>query len=227
MSFTPEQDILAVWHDNAAPWIAAIQERRIESRRLITDQAIIDAVLKTLPRRVLDVGCGEGWLARRLMQAGLEVTGVDAVAELVEAACEQGGHFRQLSYEQLAAGELGETFDVAVCNFSLLGKDSVDSLLKAMSAILCAQGVLIIQTLHPMMADLSQPYRDGWREGSWAGCGDGFGQAAPWYFRTLAGWQDSFVSADLRLTEVMEPLHPQTGRPASIIFTLSPMTHGL
>jgi hypothetical protein len=80
-------------------------------------------------------------------------------------------------------------------------------------------GMLLIQTLHPL-ADSIGPYLDGWRDGSWAGCGDGFGQAAPWYFRTLAGWQASFAAAGLYISALDEPLHPHTGRPASIVFTL-------
>jgi 2-polyprenyl-3-methyl-5-hydroxy-6-metoxy-1,4-benzoquinol methylase len=174
-------------------------------------------VLAQAPHRVLDVGCGEGWLAHRLSRAGLQVTGVDTVPELVAAARAQGGDFRELSYAELAAGVLSERFDAVICNFSLLGEASVDDLLKAVPALLQPGGALLIQTLHPL-ADSTGPYRDGWRDGSWAGCGDGFGQAAPWYFRTLAGWQASFAAAGLHISSLDEPIHPHTGRPASIVF---------
>ena len=40
-----ENAILAAWHQNAQPWTQAVREQRIESRRLITNQAIVDAVL--------------------------------------------------------------------------------------------------------------------------------------------------------------------------------------
>jgi 2-polyprenyl-3-methyl-5-hydroxy-6-metoxy-1,4-benzoquinol methylase len=215
-----EQAIVDAWHGAAAPWTRAVREQTIESRRLVTDDAIVRAVLAQAPGRVLDVGCGEGWLAHRLIRAGLHVTGVDAIAELVAAAGAQGGDFRQLSYAQLAEGDLSERFDAVICNFSLLGKTSVDDLLKAMPAMLQPHGVLLIQTLHPL-ADGGSAYVDGWREGSWAGCGEGFGQAAPWYFRTLAGWQASFAAAGLHISSLAEPLHPRTGRPASIIFGLT------
>lgn len=216
-----EQTIVDVWHANAAPWTRAVREQAIESRKLVTDDAIVRAVLALAPRRVLDVGCGEGWLAQHLTRAGLQVTGVDTVPELVAAARAQGGDFRELSYAQLAAGALAERFDAVICNFSLLGQASVDDLLKAMPAMLRPGGVVLIQTLHPL-ADSSGPYLDGWRDGSWVGCGDGFGQAAPWYFRTLAGWQASFAAADFHISDLNEPLHPHTGRPASIVFTLKP-----
>ncbi|WP_036991208.1 hypothetical protein [Metapseudomonas furukawaii] len=41
------------WRVNAQAWARAVRERRIESRRLATDQALVDAVLACRPARVL------------------------------------------------------------------------------------------------------------------------------------------------------------------------------
>ncbi|MBD8873830.1 methyltransferase domain-containing protein [Rhodanobacter sp. DHB23] len=194
-----------------------MREGRIESRRLVTDQAILDAVLARSPRTAIDVGCGEGWLTRALAGKGVRVLGVDAVPALVEAArAKGGGEFRVLSYEDIASGALDLRADVVVCNFSLLGGSSVDALLAAVPDLLEPNGALIVQTLHPAMA--GEPYADGWREGSWIGCGEGFGEAAPWYFRTLGSWVAVFAQAGLNLVQLVEPVHPDTGRPASVIF---------
>jgi 2-polyprenyl-3-methyl-5-hydroxy-6-metoxy-1,4-benzoquinol methylase len=221
MTSSSELQILDAWHSNADAWERAVRDGRIESRKLITDRAIVEAVLSHAPRRVIDVGCGEGWLARRLADEGIEVVGVDAVPALVEAARSRGsGSFQVMSYTEIAAGALCERADVVVCNFSLLGDSSVDGLLAAMPGLLEPDGVLLVQTLHPLVAAPTEPYRDGWREGSWAGCGEGFSQAAPWYFRTLGSWFEAFRVAGLRLVQLIEPLHPHTGRPASVIFLL-------
>ncbi|WP_343227484.1 class I SAM-dependent methyltransferase [Rhodanobacter sp. DHB23] len=209
--------ILDAWHANAQAWERAVREGRIESRRLVTDQAILDAVLARSPRTAIDVGCGEGWLTRALAGKGVRVLGVDAVPALVEAArAKGGGEFRVLSYEDIASGALDLRADVVVCNFSLLGGSSVDALLAAVPDLLEPNGALIVQTLHPAMA--GEPYADGWREGSWIGCGEGFGEAAPWYFRTLGSWVAVFAQAGLNLVQLVEPVHPDTGRPASVIF---------
>ena len=190
-----ELQILDAWEVNAHAWERAVRDRRIESRRLVTDQAIVNAVLSRSPRKVIDLGCGEGWLARTLAGAGVSVVGVDVVPSLVEAAQAQGGgEFHLLSYADVAAGALARRADVVVCNFSLLGEASVDELLAAVPSLLEAGGVLLVQTLHPLACAAAEPYRDGWREGSWDGCGEGFGKPAPWYFRTLGGWLAAFRS---------------------------------
>ena len=51
------------WQANADAWAAAVREQRIESRRLVTDAAIIQAVLALQPKRVLDIGCGRAGCA--------------------------------------------------------------------------------------------------------------------------------------------------------------------
>ncbi|WP_445146977.1 class I SAM-dependent methyltransferase [Dyella sp. Tek66A03] len=214
-----ELQILDAWEMNAPAWERAVRDRRIESRRLVTDQAIVDAVLSRSPRKVIDLGCGEGWLARALVGAGVAVVGVDAVPSLVEAARSQGGgDFRLLSYAEVTGGALQERADVVVCNFSLLGEASVGDLLAAVPTLLETGGVLLVQTLHPLALAAAEPYSDGWRDGSWDGCGEGFGKPAPWYFRTLGGWLTAFRTAGLELIRIDEPLHPRTGRPASVIF---------
>lgn len=216
-----DENVIEAWKENAAPWTDAVRGRKIESRNLVTDNAILDAVMSRRPSTVLDIGCGEGWLARALAQRGVRVTGVDVVPELIEQArAAGGGDFRTASFEQIAADGLGIKADVVVANFSLIGKDAVDGLIHRVPDLLEKDGALIIQTLHPVVANENESYVDGWREGSWAGCGPTFTRnAAPWYFRTLSTWIRLFGDSGLRLAELREPVHPATGRPASVIMS--------
>ena len=217
--------IVDSWRRNADAWAAAVRERRIETRALVTDRAIVDAVLSRAPRTVLDLGCGEGWLGRALEPHGVRLLGIDVVPSLIaRAQAAGGGEFRVASYEAAAAGALKFTADVVVCNFSLLGKESVERLVAAAAALLEPRGVIIVQTLHPVIACGERPYQEGWREGSWAGIFGDFTDPAPWYFRTLEGWLALIMRHGLQLLELREPLDPRTGRPASVIF-IADVTH--
>ncbi len=217
-----DEEIILAWHANAAPWTTAIRRGDIASRRLVTDQAIVEAVVSRSPHSVLDVGCGEGWLARALSSKGIEVIGIDGVPALIDEAKQAGGGaFRVAAYEDVAAGKLDVLVDLVVCNFSLIGKDSVDGIIAASTSLLHPGGVLIVQTLHPLIASADRPYVDGWRAGSWAGFGPDFVRPAPWYFRTLESWIRLFTTNGWRLQDIREPMHPDTGKPASILFVAS------
>jgi len=214
---TPEDALLDSWQHNAQAWIDAVRSGSIESRRQVTDQAILLAILGRQPERVLDLGCGEGWLLRALGDRGVEAVGVDGERALVDAARAAGSAEVHLaSYAQLAAGQacVGKDYDLICANFALLQQDIIP-LLTAMNALLVPGGALVIQTLHPWgMAD--GDYQDGWREESFAGFA-GDWQVMPWYFRTLASWLNALDMAGLRLVGLQEPQHPQSALPQSLL----------
>jgi carbohydrate kinase (thermoresistant glucokinase family) len=223
-----ETSIIRSWQSNAAPWTRAIREERIASRTVVTNRAILDTVLALRARRVLDIGCGEGWLARALGAEGVAVTGIDAVDSLIAEARRIGGAtFAVCSYADLADGRFeARGFDAAVCNFSLLGEDSVETLCRSLPRYLSPSAHLVIQTLHPVAACGDQPYRDGWRPGSWSGFGPEFSNPAPWYFRTLGSWLALLRRCDYQLIDCIEPTVPEAAAPSSIIFLARVPPHG-
>lgn len=224
MSQEREGEMDRSWIANAEGWTEAVRGGRIESRRLATDRAIVEAVAQRSPRRALDVGCGEGWLARALADRGMDVVGVDASAPLVEAARKLGGgSFRVLSYADLAAdpASVGTGFDAAVFNFALLHEDAAP-VLQAVRRILAPAGSLLIQTVHPWTARGEAPYRDGWRTETFAGFGPSFSEPMPWYFRTLESWIALLGRSGYLVRELREPAHPDTGQPLSLLLVGTP-----
>jgi SAM-dependent methyltransferase len=213
-----DQQVIEAWRENAAPWTDAVRGRKIESRNLVTDSAILEAVASVRPRTVLDIGCGEGWLTRTLADRGIKCTGVDVVPDLIEKARSLGGgDFRVASYEEIGNGDLDIKVDAAVANFSLIGGDAVDRLVARVPELLNRDGAFIVQTPHPVAAGGDLPYSDGWREGSWAGCGGGFARPAPWFFRTIGSWVKLIHRNGLQVVELREPVHPVNGTPASLV----------
>jgi len=201
----PEQQIQQSWEANADAWIHAIDQNQIESRRAATDEAILQAVMRYEPRRVLDVGCGEGWLTRALANRGVEVVGVD-------------GCFRAIGYDDIIADRaiLGQSYDMIVCNFSLLGEE-IGDLLRSLQQAIVSDGHLLIQTIHPFTACQEQPYVDGWKTETFNNFGGAFREPMPWYFRTVSSWFQQVSESGWRICEFQEPIHPQTKIPLSLL----------
>ena len=216
------------WDRNAAAWTDAVREGKIASRRAGTDAAIVKAVLRERPRRVIDVGCGEGWLARVLSSNGCEVVGIDASAALIEAArAGGGGRFETVAHEGIAAraAALGAPFDIAVCNFSLLEAD-LEPVLAGARAVLGAHGKLIVQTVHPWIANGDAQYVDGWRTETFAAFGGSFVEPMPWYFRTLASWVDAIAAGGFAIERCEEPVDAEKGLPLSLLLVAKPVGSG-
>lgn len=223
MTDARDAEVLRSWAINAAPWARAIGAGTVRSRVLVTNAAIVEAVMRHHPRRVLDVGCGEGWLCRALQERGVTTVGVDAIPALVDEArrADPAGDYRVLTYEAIGAGALADgigPLDVAVCNFSLIGEAPVEAVLAALAPHLAATGGhLVIQTLHPFTVLGRTPYVDGWRDGSWDGFSAEFTDPAPWFARTMSGWVTLLGRCGFTLSAIEEPLHPETGHPASLV----------
>lgn len=218
-----EEAITSSWRSNAQAWSRAVREGEIASRVELTNRAVIDTVMACAPEKVLDVGCGEGWLLRALSERGVGGFGFDESEELVALAAAAGGaqYWRQSYLDFATSGpphpvELGK-LDVAVCNFSLIGKEPVTKMLAALPGWLAANGTLVIQTLHPAFTAGNEGYRDGWRAGSWVGCGAGFNEPAPWYYRTLGSFHALLRETGFRLLSLQEPQFPNAEVPASLI----------
>lgn len=69
-------------------------------------------------RRVLDIGCGTGEDAARLVRAGVEVTAIDVSPRMVERARARGVEARVMAAEELE--RIDDRFDAAMSNFGVL-----------------------------------------------------------------------------------------------------------
>lgn len=209
------------WDKNAGNWTKAVREGQIPSRRAGTDDAIVAAICDRKPARLLDVGCGEGWLIRRVVKAlSCQAVGIDGSASLIEDArsSDPKGDYRVLGYAALIAGteSLGDPFDAIVFNYAILDEDAT-GLLSAVKPLLEPGGCVIIQTLHPHTQ--VGPYRDGWRTEDFSAFENPDWQPMPWYFRTLESWHAALRDSGLVLTGLAEPVAEDGEQPLSLILT--------
>nr|WP_240895606.1 class I SAM-dependent methyltransferase [Kineococcus siccus] len=101
-------------------------------------------------RRLLDLGCGHGWLAGIVARAGAEVVGVDGSDALVTIARRRhpGLRFEVADLTEGLPAGLG-SFDVVISHMVLMDLPALDVLLADVAAALTPGGVLLVSILHP------------------------------------------------------------------------------
>jgi len=199
---TFDQALAESWDGNAANWTRVVRAGLIPSRKAGTDAAILAAIAERRPRRLLDIGCGEGWLIRAVTaRIGCACVGIDGAEALIAAAraADPTNDYRVLDYSGLAEADIGADFDIAVFNYSLF-TEHIAPQLRAAAARLTPYGSVIIQTLHP-----GEGREDGWLLEDFAAFAHGGWATMPWYYRTLDSWRATLRAAGLRICDLREP----------------------
>jgi ubiquinone/menaquinone biosynthesis C-methylase UbiE len=76
------------WKENSDFWIKIIREKLDPFREQLTNKAVLSPVRERKNLRILDAGCGEGYLCRKLVKMGHKVVGIDSSERLIKAAIE-------------------------------------------------------------------------------------------------------------------------------------------
>jgi SAM-dependent methyltransferase len=161
------------WDANASAWAAA----RAGGGQVVVDRLYGDAALRLLAsgpgERILDLGCGEGGFASRIVASGAEVLGVDLSPQMIRAARARWGHVARLRFEVAdissvtSFAETGE-FDAA---FSIMALKDLPDLPKALATVARATrtgGRFVFVIYHPAFAHPGA----GWhrRTSEWVHC---------------------------------------------------------
>jgi ubiquinone/menaquinone biosynthesis C-methylase UbiE len=76
------------WERNASFWVKIIRENLDPFRLIVTNKAILEPIKGRKNLKILDAGCGEGYLCRILAKKGHRVFGIDFCRKLIESARE-------------------------------------------------------------------------------------------------------------------------------------------
>lgn len=148
---------IELWNRKAEFWDELHGDRGNLFHRRLIEPTVLQLLELHPNEAVLDIGCGNGALARRLAEWGARVTAFDFSAEMIRLAKARGAAgSRSIEYhiidatDEAAMLELGAgRFDAVVCTMTLMDVPTIDPLFRAASRLLRAGGRLVFSTQHP------------------------------------------------------------------------------
>ena len=109
-----------IWDRNAEEWHRSYGERD-PNRSDLLDPLILDLLGEVKGKRILDAGCGDGYLSRKLARLGARVTGVEISERMLAYAREeQENESLEISYHLASCSSLqflpDSAFDMVLTN---------------------------------------------------------------------------------------------------------------
>jgi SAM-dependent methyltransferase len=137
------------WDDRAGQWLAWARTPDFDAYWQFRDR-FFDRIVPAPGRATLEVGCGEGRVARDLATRGHTVTAVDASPVLVASAAEADPRSQYLVAAAEALPFDSGAFDLVVAYNSLMDVDDMPSAIAEAARVLEPNGRLAICVTHPL-----------------------------------------------------------------------------
>jgi ubiquinone/menaquinone biosynthesis C-methylase UbiE len=135
-------------------WVQIIRGNHDRYRTGLTNAAVFDAIGPASGLRILDAGCGEGYMARELAAQGADVLGVDSSPSLIEAASaltsgsgETSPRFHVNDVADLDAES--SSYDLVLCNHLMNDLADPRGPIREFARVLKPGGRIVIMMLHP------------------------------------------------------------------------------
>jgi len=171
----------------AQTWDAAVYER---NARFVSDLAmpVVELLAPRPGERILDLGCGDGVLTRKLEAMGCSLVGIDSSPDMVQAAATLG---LEVSVGSATEMDYRETFDAVFSNAVLHWIPDADRVIRNVHRALRPGGRFVaecgghrcVETIQQaLVAELDRRGHDGW-------------SANPWYFPTAEDYGERLTRA--------------------------------
>jgi len=137
------------WDSEAENWIKWARTPGFDSYWFYRD-VFFHEIVPAPQGATLEIGCGEGRVARDLAQRGHWVIGVDSSAKLVHTAAEADQKSGYIQADVNALPFEKETFNLVVAYNCLMDVDDMPAALAEASRVLRPEGRLAVCVTHPM-----------------------------------------------------------------------------
>ncbi len=120
--------------------------------RALIDPALLRLIGDPNGKDLLDLGCGNGYLSRRLARQGGRVTAVDSSPRMIENAKKRDPN-REIRYVLSDTGKLdaisSDSFDIVFANMSLMDIADCEKAISEISRVLRKGGKFVASIFHP------------------------------------------------------------------------------
>jgi SAM-dependent methyltransferase len=161
--------------------------------------------------RVLDAGCGNGYLSRMLAERGAEVVGVEPGQSLFDFAVEQETAqpqgIRYVQADLCALPDLGAPFDAVVASMVLPAIPDWTGAMRACVHALRPGGLFIFSANHPCFEQLWPSWRQHgeYRTSRYLIEYEIPGPSGVDFHRAISTYLNELIRLDCHLTEIAEP----------------------
>ena len=146
-----------LWNRKARFWDGLFGDSGNAFHRRLVEPSILQLLELRRGEEVLDIGCGNGVMSRRLAQGGASVTAFDFSEEMIRLArgrrtsAESEIDYRVIdATDEAAMIQLGAgRFQAIICSMALMDIPLIDPLFRAASQLLRRDGRFVFATMHP------------------------------------------------------------------------------
>ncbi|MFY9812701.1 MAG: class I SAM-dependent methyltransferase [Dehalococcoidales bacterium] len=217
------------WDNNAEQWHKLFGEKDLNRSDLL-DPVILQVLGDVKGKIILDAGCGDGYLSRKLARPGAAVTGVECSPKLVNFAKADerkdplGITYHQADCTSLAFLATG-IFDIVLTNNVIQDVEKYQEAFREFSRLLKPGGTYLHIENHPcfmtpvfgwvkdnqgekLYRKVDQYFKRGPFLTPW-GRNSGMEPTVFWH-RTLGDIINSLIACDFRIVQVIEPEPPES-----------------
>ena len=223
MSEYTADNVIGRWDARASDYAAKCSKHGDTNKAVLLTPVLLTMLGDVDGKKVLDAGCGEGFLSRLMAERGARVVAVDYSSEMLKIARERTPESAHIDYqyanlERLDALSAG-TFDITVSCAVLHDVPDYESALKEICRVTSPRGFVLVAIMHPCFSSDGGWVRDEdgkklhwkidnyFREGAFEVPLFPNADRNPINFnRTLTSYYRAIRSAGLKVDDIVEPM---------------------
>lgn len=148
------------WKNIAQEYDKNVGEKGDSRHEKIINPVVFNLLGDLSGKIILDAGCGNGYLSRRLAKTAFRVIGIDFTPELIKIAKSNNNppntEFIEGNLEKLPFSE--SIYDVILCNMVLMDVERLDKVVAELSRVLKQNGAIVVSITHPCFENPPRTY---------------------------------------------------------------------